>query len=90
MQSLSLLNSLYHSPGGQIADDADLDQAGRALKTAQAFFKKIVDAAAATELEPYDLLVPKGKGHGSANISDNSHYASARNRVLGRTVATSL
>ena len=72
----------------QIADDADLDQAKRALKTAQVFFKKLVDAAASIQVEPYDLLVPKD-GSNSANGGESNRYTAFRNRTLGRAVIAS-
>ena len=44
-------------PLRQIADDADLDQARRALQTAQSFFKHLLHEATLAESQPYELLV---------------------------------
>jgi hypothetical protein len=40
----------------KIADDNDLDQARRALKTTLDFFGKLQEASAATSLTPWQLL----------------------------------
>ena len=40
----------------KIADDNDLDQARRALKTALDFFRRLQEVAATNELTPWQLL----------------------------------
>jgi hypothetical protein len=47
----------------KIADDNDLEQARKALKTADIFFKKLYEEASIKEILPFQLL-QKLSGHG--------------------------